>query len=161
MSLADRIVVMEQGHIRQAGTPADVYDRPEHLFVAQFVGSPGMNLIPCRLASSNGQLQFVTETGEVPLNLPLEAVRSPVAATRPTLGVRCEHVHEQPDGPIQGRVVTEEYLGNARIVHVETAWGRVVVRADAARARSLGSDIRLGFDLSQVSVFDGTTDTRI
>lgn len=161
MSLADRIVVMEQGQIRQVGTPAEVYDRPAHLFVAKFVGSPGMNLIPCRLQGSNGQLQFVTEQGGVPLSLPPEAAAGPVTTSTPTLGVRCEHIHEQPEGPIRGRVLTEEYLGNARIIHVEADCGRLVVRTDASVPRPLGSDVRLGFDPAQVSVFDGATDSRL
>lgn len=161
MSLADRIVVMEQGHIRQVGTPAEVYDRPAHLFVAKFVGSPGMNLVPCRLEETNGVLQFVTEPGDVRLNLPLDGARGPVTTLTPTLGIRCEHLHEQPDGPIRGRVLTEEYLGNARIVHLETEWGRLIVRTDVAKARVVGSELRLGFDPSQVSVFDRTSDSRV
>jgi multiple sugar transport system ATP-binding protein len=84
-----------------------------------------------------------------------------VTTSNPTLGVRCEHLHEQQEGPIRGRVLTEEYLGSARILHVETAWGRLVVRTDAADTRSLGSEVRLSFDPSQVSVFDGATDSRL
>lgn len=161
MSLADRVVVMEQGHIRQIGTPAEVYDRPSHLFVAKFVGSPGMNLIPCRSKGANGPLDLVTEPGQVPMPLPHDVVRESLTTPSPTLGIRCEHVHEQEDGPIRGRVLTEEYLGSACILHVETDWGRLVVRTDAAGTRTLGSDIRLGFDTSHVSVFDGATDSRL
>jgi ABC-type sugar transport system ATPase subunit len=161
MSLADRIVVMEQGQIRQLGTPAEVYDRPSHLFVAKFVGSPGMNLIPCRSSGAGAELQFVTEPGGVPLQLPVSVARGSLVTASPTLGIRCEHIHEQPDGPIAGRVRAEEYLGSARILHVDTAWGRLVVRTDAARSGSVGSDVRFGFDPTQVSVFDGTTDARL
>jgi multiple sugar transport system ATP-binding protein len=161
MSLADRVVVMEQGHIRQVGTPAEVYDRPAHLFVAKFVGSPGMNLIPCRLKGANGQPELFTDPGQVPLHLPHGVSRESVTTSSPTLGIRSEHVHEQKEGPIRGRVLAEEYLGSACILHVETAWGRLVVRTDAADTRLLGSEVRLGFHSSQVSVFDSTTDSRL
>ena len=161
MSLADRIVVMAGGNIQQVGTPAEVYDRPQHTFVATFVGSPGMNLVPGHLTGTNGALQFVSERGHVELKVPLEAARETPAAAAATLGIRCEHVHEQPDGPIRGRVLSEEYLGNARIVHVDAECGRLVVRTDAGRSRTPGSDIRLSFDASQISVFDGVTEARL
>jgi multiple sugar transport system ATP-binding protein len=161
MSLADRIVVMAGGNIQQVGTPAEVYDRPQHMFVATFVGSPGMNLVPGRLAGVNGALQFVSERGQVQLDVPLDATRETPSTSTTTIGIRCEHVHEHPDGPIRGRVLSEEYLGNARIVHVDAECGRLVVRTDAARSRSPGSEIRLSFDPSEISVFDGTTEARL
>ena len=72
MSLADRIVVMDEGRIRQVGSPAEVYDRPADLFVASFVGSPGMNFIRGEVAGSGGRGLFVSETGRVRFDVPLE-----------------------------------------------------------------------------------------
>ena len=161
MSIADRIVVMAGGRIRQVGTPAEVYDRPADLFVASFVGSPGMNLIRCQVAGRNGKLQLLSEQGQIRLDVPFElAARAPSTASA-TLGVRCEHVHEDRDGPISGRVLVEEYFGSARLVHVETPCGRLVLRADASRAHALGSQLRLRLDAAQVSIFDAATEARL
>jgi multiple sugar transport system ATP-binding protein len=160
MSLADRIVVMEGGRIRQVGTPADVYDRPGDLFVAGFVGSPGMNFIRGELAGSGGKGLFLSQEGRVRLDVPLEAATR-VSSGDATLGIRCEHVHEDAVGPIAGRVVTEEYLGNARNVHLETDCGRLVMRTDASGGRSLGRELRLRLDLSQISIFDARTEARL
>jgi ABC-type sugar transport system ATPase subunit len=161
MSLADRIVVMSGGRIRQVGTPAEVYDRPADRFVAAFVGSPGMNFIPCTVAGINGQLQLVSEQGQLRLDVPLESTTRAPSTSSATLGIRCEHVHEDGDGPILGRVLTEEYLGSARMVHVDTACGRLVLRDSAAAPRTRGSELRLRLDRSHISVFDGATEARL
>jgi multiple sugar transport system ATP-binding protein len=161
MSLADRIVVMSQGRIRQVGTPAEVYDRPADLFVAKFVGSPGMNFIRCQVAGRNGKLQLLSEQGQVRLDVPFELTTRVPTTPGATLGIRCEHVHEDLDGPIIGHVLNEEYFGSARIVHVDTLCGRLVMRADATKARALGSELRLRLDASRASVFDGATEARL
>lgn len=160
MSLADRIVVMEGGRVRQVGTPAEVYDRPADLFVAKFVGSPGMNFIRGEVAGSDGKGHFVSEQGQLKLEVPLESAAR-VSAGQATLGIRCEHIHPDADGPIVGRVVTEEYLGNARNVHLNTGCGRLIMRTDATLERSLGAEVRLRLDQAQISVFDGTTEARL
>jgi multiple sugar transport system ATP-binding protein len=161
MSLADRIVVMAKGRIVQVGTPAEVYDRPEDLFVATFVGSPGMNFIRCQIAGMNGKMQLMSERGQIRLDVPLDLTKRAPTTGSTVLGVRCEHIHEDTNGPIQGRVVTEEYFGSARIVHVDTPCGRLVMRSEARAARGLGSELRLRLDSAMVSVFDGATEARL
>jgi ABC-type sugar transport system ATPase subunit len=186
MSLADRIVVMEGGRIRQVGTPAEVYDQPADRFVATFVGSPGMNFIAGQIADRGGGPVFVTELGNVALPIASEGGAAPAPTTlhsgQATLGIRCEHVHEDPRGPITGTVVAEEYLGNASNVHLDTAMGRLIMRAGAAWSadpapapavvqegmkaggpvvRGLGAQVRLRLDPAEVSIFDGATEQRL
>lgn len=157
MSLADRIVVMEGGHIRQVGTPAEVYDQPADLFVAGFVGSPGMNFIEGVVAGgSSSMASFVSQSGQVSIDVP-----RPSSFGRATLGVRCEHVYEDPEGPVLGRVLTEEYLGNASNVHVETAVGRLILRGTGATRHAPGSPIRLRLDPGYASLFDAATEQRL
>jgi multiple sugar transport system ATP-binding protein len=147
---------MEGGRIRQAATPAAVYDHPADVFVANFVGSPGMNFIQGAVAQANGASLFVSEAG----NLPIE-VRRPLRSGRATLGIRCEHIHEDPHGAIAGRVVTEEYLGSACHVHVETDCGRLIMRGATRSPRGRGSELRLRFDHEQISVFDDASKERL
>jgi multiple sugar transport system ATP-binding protein len=165
MSLADRLVVMDAGEIRQVGTPAEVYDRPADLFVATFVGSPGMNLFPGELATVEGapdggagHATFRSERGSVKLELPGPF---PAGRTRATMGIRCEHLREDPAGPIAGRVVTDEYLGSARHVHVDTEVGRLIMRTDASGGFARGAQIRLGLAPAHVVLFDAATEARL
>ena len=155
MSLADRIVVMDGGRIRQIGTPAEVYDRPADLFVARFVGSPGMNLIAGAITDSAGWPAFLAQSTRIPVN-------DTAASSGPaTLGIRCEHVHEATDGPIPGYVVGEEYLGSASHLRVQTPIGPLVVRAAAGPRRPRGAEVRLRLDPTQISIFDAATEKRL
>ncbi len=156
MSLADRIVVMDGGRIRQVGTPADVYDRPADLFVAAFVGSPSMNFISGQVEGGPGKATFVSQSGQVHIDLPLVE-----PCGHALLGIRCEHVYEAPDGPMVGNVLTEEYLGNASHVHVQTDVGRLILRAAQGPMRPRGSEMRLRLDPAQISVFDAATEKRL
>jgi multiple sugar transport system ATP-binding protein len=148
MSLADRMVVMEGGKIRQAGTPAEIYDRPRDLFVARFVGSPGMNIVDGELRSEGSRSLFVSRAGaQVEVQTRLDA--GPV-----TLGIRSEHVHVDPAGKLSGKVVTDEYLGAYRNLHAESGLGRVVLRGDAERPYRYGEEVRFRLDPAQVVLFD-------
>jgi multiple sugar transport system ATP-binding protein len=150
MSLADRIVVMESGVICQAGAPSDVYDDPASLFVANFVGSPGMNFI-------EGQ---VTAAGFAPKGtstaIPLQAPPGPK-----TLGIRAEYVRAEANGPISGTVGMDEYVGSFRSVHVDTPFGPIVMRAAPGERYRVGEPVRLGFDAARVRLFDPATGRRV
>ena len=119
MTLADRIVVLEYGTIAQVGTPRELYEKPANLFVAQFIGSPAMNVMPCR-----------TEGGE----LHLEGGRpSPYQGSRPatTLGVRPEHLRPAAPGQglFDGQVDVIEYLGADTYLIVDAGpLGRITLR---------------------------------
>jgi len=149
MSLADRIVVMHGGEISQVGPPADVYDGPASLFVASFVGSPGMNFIPGE-AQANA---FVPAGGHA--RIPISRELPPGSLT---LGVRPEYVYECADGPIAGHAVLDEYQGAFRIVHVNAGFAHnLVMRVPAGgdhQAKPVGQRLQLGFDPAHVRFFE-------
>ncbi len=151
MSLADRVVVMAEGQVRQIGTPAEVYDAPADLFVANFVGSPGMNLLNGTLSSNAEQTEFQAQGGK--LRLPLG--RAVTSAQPVTLGVRPEYLRPEQDGPIVGQVILDEYLGSHRYTHLQTEGGRVVMRGNAPHA--VGECLRLAARLEQIHLFDSRT----
>lgn len=148
MSLADRIVVMDQGQIRQVGTPAQVYDHPHDLFVANFLGSPGMNLLQGEIAPDQRN-QFQPASGTRPL--PCNMAYAPGPAT---LGIRPEHVALTPDGPIEGTIVTDEYMGSAQFVHLDTTAGPLVLRTQPDVGIRIGDTVRVTCDPRHCRLFD-------
>jgi multiple sugar transport system ATP-binding protein len=148
MSLADRVVVMEGGEIRQVGAPAEVYENPRDLFVANFVGSPGMNLIEGAIRESQAGPIFVPRGAGPEVAVPIPATHVKGSAT---LGIRPEYVRADDAGIVAGQVVLDEYLGSHRYTHVSTPYGRVVMRANASHP--IGSLLRLSFDMGSLHFF--------
>lgn len=150
MSLADRVVVMEAGKIRQSGPPAEVYDRPSDLFVAHFMGSPGMNFIEGEVRVEGGKTSFWDEQGGFSVDL-----GRPVPCGRAILGVRPEFVRPVGSGGLAGKVVLDEYLGDCRNIHLDTACGRLVMRAANGDIEERDQIIQLGFDADHLRIFAG------
>jgi multiple sugar transport system ATP-binding protein len=148
MAMADRIAVMDKGRVLQIGSPLDVYARPANLFVASFIGSPAMNLLKAAGPLPRGATTL--RLGEASLAiLPLaEAV-----AGEAVLGVRPEHVIVG-DGPLKGEVALVEYMGARQILTVDSAAGRLKVRAPNAVVLRQGERVGLSFDPERVVVFD-------
>jgi multiple sugar transport system ATP-binding protein len=156
MSLADRIVVMEAGLICQVGEPVEVYENPASLFVANFVGSPGMNFLQGEVADGGAGSAFAPKGAH--LSIPLGRKVRP---GRATLGVRSEYVRADAGGHVTGRVLMDENMGSFRSVHVETECGRIVMRAPADHRHPVGETVRLGLDPAHISLFDSETGSRI
>jgi len=157
MSLADRIVVMCDGSICQQGPPMVIYGEPASLFVAEFVGSPGMNFIAGSIASDGARRCFAPDGS--PARVPVEA-DSPAGPAM--LGIRPEHVGIAADGPIAGRVVMDEYQGTSRCVHVDAGFPRnVVARLPAGHQCAIGSAVRLSLDSSRLRFFDSRMGQRL
>ena len=115
MTLADRIVAMHAGVVQQVGTPLDLYDRPANLFVAGFIGSPGMNFFEGRYLVSGDQADLRLATGAT-LSAPRRSgIESGAAAT---LGIRPEHVVLNARGALEAKVDLIEPTGFGIIMHV-------------------------------------------
>ncbi len=111
MTMADKIVVMHDGVIEQVGAPLALYDRPDNLFVAGFIGSPAMNFIPGKVRV-NGSLSFVAESGLV---IPIESAPSGTEGRALILGVRPEHFSLSRDG-MEAEVVVVEPTGSETLL---------------------------------------------
>jgi ABC-type sugar transport system ATPase subunit len=149
MSLADRIVVMNKGLICQVGTPAEVYDEPSDEFVASFVGSPGMNFFSGNVLEQGAKCTFVASDGGGKLDLSRASRPGPA-----TVGIRSEYVHVDQDGPISGRVITDEYVGSYRNLHVHSEIGRLVLRSEPSLSYARGSNVRLRVEPDRIVVFN-------
>jgi multiple sugar transport system ATP-binding protein len=144
MSLADVVVVMSEGQIRQAAPPAQVYDAPADRFVAQFVGSPGMNFIEGEIDGAT----FKTPSGAA---VPLASSRS---TTRATLGVRPEALSINAAGPLAGTVALVEYLGSHVLAYIDTPDGRLCVRCEGNLSSRVGDNVRVAIDQRSINLFD-------
>ncbi|MEE3259860.1 MAG: ABC transporter ATP-binding protein [Candidatus Latescibacterota bacterium] len=150
MSLADRVVVMEGGKIRQKGPATEVYDRPADLFVAHFIGSPGMNFIAGQVSAG----RFVAPG----LNWALdEELRSGPL----TLGVRPEFVRVDNEGLLHAEVVLDEYLGSSRNVHLQAECGRLVMRAKDEARFAVGAEVGVDFVRARTLFFDPISGERL
>ena len=153
MSLADEIAVINHGVVEQIGSPDEIYGRPATTFVADFIGSPPMNLLPFEGGLRRGDRNVkyfevdvaVPEVGE-------DVARGPLA-----LGVRPEHVVLSDSACIRGRVFAVEYLGTNQIVTVETERGKLKARLPARVAANVGETVGVGFQADHLVVFNSAT----
>jgi len=158
MTLAERVIVMNKGIAEQIGTPSEVYRRPASLFVASFIGSPAMNLLPGQLTSDGTSL--VMEDG---FELPLPIPRPEWGGRELTVGVRPEHIQltdDQQKG-IPMVLNTLELLGADNLAHGKLAGSGVVVRLSHEVFPTAGSLLRLDFPAKALHFFDTQTGLRM
>ena len=142
MTLADRIVVLRDGKIEQVGTPMDLYERPQNVFVARFIGSPNMNLFRRSDVDTGSQAPFSHET---------------------TLGVRPEHLRvcDRESALVSGKLELIEQFGEYALVHLVTGGGtEFTVKLDLPPFDCIGK--RMSFNASPESMhtFDTKTGKR-
>jgi multiple sugar transport system ATP-binding protein len=157
MTLGQKIVVFNKGYIEQIGAPLDLYAKPANLFVGGFLGSPKMNLLPGRLASTN-DTRTVVELDGSGAQITLQGRAACGIGAQLTLGVRPEHLAIMPPGQgIGANVELIEHLGDISIVYARLpgAEQTVAVRVEG-RAASLrvGMQIGLVADAPAVTLFD-------
>ena len=148
MTLADRIVVLNEGVIMQAGSPRELYSNPQNKFVAEFIGSPKMNLMRCR--EEDGQLSLLSAGIQ---NTGIPATGKDVA----WLGVRPEHITlcDPKQGMLAGTIMVTEYLGSEQYVYVDCGFEDVItVRIDPAEDFEVGSNVGLMLARESLHLFD-------
>jgi multiple sugar transport system ATP-binding protein len=157
MTMADKIVVMRAGKIEQIGTPDDVYDRPASKYVADFIGSAGMNFLPGTIVVNDGKPAVETLTGRVPI----EASTSAKPGQKVILGLRPTDLVSDPGGPLTVRAVLMERLGHDAQMFCEGPDGRFVAVADRSTSFTEGSLMRFAVPASKVHVFDAASEARL
>jgi multiple sugar transport system ATP-binding protein len=160
MTMGHRIAVIDDGVLQQVAPPQDLYDRPGNVFVARFLGSPGMNLLPATL-EPGPPAAVRTAAGVVPLPEPLAPAAGRSASL--TVGLRPETLALEPSGTLGASVVIVEGLGaEAHVICTAADGTRLVVRQDADRPRpSIGEAVRIAVDLAGVHLFDGESGARL
>ncbi|MES2612513.1 MAG: ABC transporter ATP-binding protein [Pseudomonadota bacterium] len=139
MTLADRVVVLRDGLIEQVGTPLELYDRPANQFVAQFIGTPQMNVVPLQQLPAPVQQQ------------------APAGAAGGAIGLRPENIAVRNTGttPVGGQVDLIEALGAETLIYVSTPGGaQFVSRQNDRTGLRAGDAVSLDIDASQAHWFD-------
>ena len=168
MTLGDRVAVMNRGELQQVGTPEELYTRPQNTFVARFIGSPGMNIIPARLTRQTGQAPVLQLSDQV---LPLTATDPQISQTvsdylDQTLftGIRPEAFRTSPAGDsakLAIKVVSVEYLGHESLIYFQLASGEadqsdevLIARVEGQYQAAPNSEAVLYFEPDAIYLFD-------
>ncbi|NYS60093.1 ABC transporter ATP-binding protein [Vreelandella salicampi] len=156
MTLADKIVVLNGGHVEQVGSPQELYQRPATKFVAGFIGSPTMNFMPAQLLANDDHGCRVLAPGVGELALPQDASAQPQSAVL-NIGVRPEHLRlAEPSGDNRFEIVNVEYLGNEVYVYLDPKEGDTLLihRSEAPSQWEEGQHVALVPDTQHVHLFD-------
>ena len=154
MTLADKIVVLRDGRIEQAGAPMDLYRDPDNRFVAGFIGSPAMNFLGGTVADGGVEVPAL----RVNLN---PAVNLPPAGTSVSVGLRPEHLAVAPGGATH-RVELTEALGGVSYAYLASPNGeRVIVEERGEDRVSAGETVGIAFDPRTLRLFDAESGLRI
>ncbi|QPC42637.1 sn-glycerol-3-phosphate ABC transporter ATP-binding protein UgpC [Kaustia mangrovi] len=159
MTMADRIVVMQDGYVEQIGAPLELYDRPANMFVAGFIGSPAMNFIEGRL-ERDGDAVFVVAGDDTRIPAPKDVTGETGQAV--VYGMRPEHLDIAADGQgIAAEVVVIEPTGADTLVFCRMAGTDICAMFDERHTFAPGEEIRLEPRLATAHVFDARTGGRL
>jgi multiple sugar transport system ATP-binding protein len=157
MTLADRIVVLNNGRIEQVGTPMEIYRRPATRFVASFVGTPRINLLPVDIEAGGGEV-VARLPGGATLRTGIAASNLPTTSGM-TLGLRAESVRIASGGGLAGTARVVERLGDRTLVHAALANGTLLTAEDRGDSSvQPGQSLHLALDGGAAHLFaaDGT-----
>ena len=160
MTMADRLVVMNQGVVEQTGTPRQVYRRPGSTYVAGFIGAPAMNLLPATLSDDG---VAVEGGGMGRIALPNGAGPGG-SGRRVVLGIRPEHlavVADGDEGLLSARLLYAEDLGASRLLHCAVGDDELIVHTQDETGDRPGDTLRLAADPANLHLFDAESGRRL
>jgi multiple sugar transport system ATP-binding protein len=168
MTMASRIAVINLGVLQQIDTPQSLYDRPDNLFVAGFIGSPSMNFFKVKLEKSDGKL--VVDGGTFHLDVPSERLDTymPYVGKSVILGIRPEDIQDPnfiPPGifpqPVEGKVDVTELMGNEIQLYMSAGEHSFVARVDPRTKTSMGDNTQVVFNMNNMHLFEPETENAI
>lgn len=163
MTMADRIVIMKDGFIQQVGTPSEVYNNPENMFVGGFIGSPAMNFLHTKLQDNKLVCNGIS------LNIPegkLKVLKERgYEGKEVVLGIRPEDIHDeliildyQPETKVNAQIIVSELLGAETMVHAKLGDQEFVARLGVNNSYLPDQELELSFNLSKAHFFDPETE---
>jgi multiple sugar transport system ATP-binding protein len=156
MAMGDKIVVMSAAEVQQVGTPLEVYYDPANLFVARFIGSPGMNLV--QGFYSQGQIKLGDNTYKVPDQWKT-SLNHAITEGDVVIGFRPEAVLISSEGQLSSSVYASDLHGGYSMLHLELVKDNIVnARADRRDRHQMGDTLKFDIDPEQVRFFDPKTE---
>ena len=157
MTLADDIVVLDEGIVSQNGSPMDLYANPNNLFVGGFIGSPKMNFISSKILSKSNDSTEVDLMGGSKIIVPKTSA-SASEGDSVELGIRPEHltVNADGDGSWESKVFVVEKLGSGTYLYLEKEGEPLVVETEGDSNVKVGDIVKVGFDASRCHLFDSS-----
>jgi len=166
MSLGTNIAIMNHGVIQQCDTPKNIYNTPSNIFVADFIGSPSMNLIKGKLINQNGELFFASnDQTKIPLNKYNFRNKINEDEKEITLGIRPEHIYIEKNASnnfeINVKSELSEYIGHEQIITFDFSGQQLLGKFSSTIDIDINKEFKLNIDINQFSVFDTLTEERI
>jgi ABC-type sugar transport system ATPase subunit len=165
MTLADRVICLLDGNIAQMGTPRDLFDRPANVFVAEFIGSPTMNIVPATPGTDDSAPVLALEGGgkiTLPAGAPLPGL---AGASGVLAGIRPEHLSDTPSAAaparIEGTIDMLEPLGSDILVTMLAGGASFTARCTDRGQFQTGAPLTLHFDPERLHLFDAGTQVRL
>ena len=169
MTLGTRVAVLHNGVLKQLDTPQKVYEHPANRFVAEFIGSPAINMLPARLVGTVEEMYLKGDRDAFNLKVPKERAKelAPRLGSRVDFAIRPEHIAVRKNGVeangnrVKARIDVVESLGSESIVHLVMDGQPLVARTEWLPELRPGHDAELLLNLSRMHLFDPVTEDAI
>jgi multiple sugar transport system ATP-binding protein len=168
MTMATRIAVMNAGLLQQIDTPQNLYDYPDNLFVAGFIGSPAMNFFPATVEREDGKLVVNADSFRVKIPEAKAGTYEPYVGKRVVFGLRPEDIHNPEFAPpnidaqpVDTQVDVTELMGNEIFVYLKTGEHSFVARVDPRTRVHMGDEVPFVFNMDNMHIFDRETEQAV
>lgn len=165
LTLADRIVIMNEGYVQQIGTPYEIYHDPKNIFVANFIGTPPMNTFTCELTQDGA-----IKTGDILVDIKKHKIYNRLVelnyvGKELVMGIRPEHIDVEEANETKKQFTSKvdlfELYGAEATIHFDLAGKDVIAKTSDVLSLSAGQMIRYNFDIDHIYFFDKETELRI
>mgnify|MGYP005831784449 FL=1 len=168
MTMASRIAVINYGVLQQIDTPQNLYDKPNNLFVAGFIGSPAMNFFPTHIRRDNGKMYVDGKTFAVEIPDERHNTYAPYIDKPVILGIRPEDIYNPefaPPGivaqPVEAIVDVTELMGNEIFVYLKSGDHSFIARVDPRSRYKINDRTQVVFNMANMHIFDQTTEMAV
>jgi multiple sugar transport system ATP-binding protein len=168
MTMASRIAVINYGVLQQIDTPQNLYDKPNNLFVAGFIGSPAMNFFPAHIRRDNGKIVVDGKTFAVEIPSERHNTYAPYIDKPVILGIRPEDIYNPqfaPPGilaqPVEAVVDVTELMGNEIFVYLKSGDHSFIARVDPRSRYTINERTQVVFNMANMHIFDPTTELAV
>jgi multiple sugar transport system ATP-binding protein len=168
MTMASRIAVINKGMLQQLDTPQVLYDRPDNMFVAGFIGAPAMNFFKAKLRKDGSRLIVETDTFKVPVPSDRAKAYTPYVDKPVVLGIRPEDIYNPAFVPpgisaaaVDAKVDVTELMGNEIFLYLVAGANSIVARVDPRTDFRIGDKVQVSFNMDKCHLFDPETERAI